>query len=132
MLVRHKEEQMRVFRRAVLAAIVAVMIGGTVALASGGVNITPSSPKAAATLKGPCDEAEHANDPKCNGVQVAEDRSQTREHEGAEDMDSRSNEVEAQDDSGRSTEVEAGEDNGGSGHSDPDHEGSGRNHSEDN
>jgi hypothetical protein len=104
--------------RAILAAMVAVMVGGTVALASGGVDVLPSSSQAATDVKGPCDEAEHANDARCNGAQVPEDRNEAPEQRGAEDKDhsagsSHSGEMEPGDDDGGAAELESGDDNGG-------------------
>ncbi|HEX3325388.1 MAG TPA: hypothetical protein VHV50_00180 [Actinomycetota bacterium] len=151
---------MRMLSKAILAALVAVMIGGTIALASGGTGVTPSpstmasSERAvpsttAADVKGPCDEAEHANDARCDGAQVPEDRNDdnggVHEQEGPDDSGHHSSteistgnsgprggEIEAGDDSGHSTEMEAGDDSGRGSDNSGHHRGSGRNHSEDN
>jgi hypothetical protein len=56
-----------------------VLIGGVSALTlAGGANWAamaagPSNTPAVQDVKGPCDEAEHANDPQCAGSQVQED-----------------------------------------------------------
>ena len=133
---------MKMLSRAILVALAAVMIAGTIAYASGGHSFSPStgtaasrvSPgaKSAADVKGPCDEAEHAADARCNGVQAsednrAEDRNDDRgginEQDGPDDSGNHSlstvhsddssehrTELEAQDNSGRSGKVEAADD----------------------
>jgi hypothetical protein len=155
---------MKLLGKAILAALVAVVIGGTIALASGGVSNSPSpsttatstsvtsSPTTREDVKGPCDEAEHANEARCDGAQVpgdnngVEDRNDDRNgiHEqerpddsghhstvGSDDNRGRSGEMEAGDDSGRSDN--SGDDSGrsdNSGHGSDDGS-SGRNHPED-
>jgi hypothetical protein len=115
---------MKVLSKAILAALVAVMIGGTIALASAGSAVATSS-RTADQVKGPCDEAEHANDARCDGIQVPEDRNSVHAGGGADDRgqtheretgdnSGRSGEMEARDNSGRS-EIEAGDDSGRSG-----------------
>ena len=104
---------MKVFSRAILAALVAVMIGGTIALASGG-GAVPSPSSTAVDVKGPCDEAEHANDARCDGIQIPEDRNSVQP--GGDDDDSgQTLETETGDDSGHSGEMEVGDDSGRSG-----------------
>jgi hypothetical protein len=94
---------MKVLSKAILAALVAVMIGGTIAYASGGHSVSPSpgmttsvSPSGRTMdVQGPCDQAEHGNTAGCNGVQVREDnrraedrnddRDQIQEQEGPDD-----------------------------------------------
>jgi len=56
----------------VLAAVLAVGVGVAVAAGTnGGSSSDPAS--TVVDVKGPCDEAEHANDPECTGAQVPED-----------------------------------------------------------
>lgn len=74
-----------------LPLVVALAIGGGVAVAAGtgGGSSDPAgnttgtigtttdagvATEPAADVKGPCDEAEHANDPRCSGAQVPEDQ----------------------------------------------------------
>ena len=57
----------------ILATVLAVGTG--VAIAAGGNGGSSSDPATTTVVdvKGPCDEAEHAGDPECAGVQVPED-----------------------------------------------------------
>jgi hypothetical protein len=148
--------------------LAAVMIAGTIAYASGGQSVSRSQeaaanrasagPRTAADVKGPCDEAEHANDARCNGIQVAEnnrrdrdrndDRDGLHEQEGPDDSGHHSAstvgsdnssehapEMETGDDSGRAGEVEGRDDSshhsGDSGRQSQTHGSSGRDHPED-
>jgi hypothetical protein len=74
---------MSTISKTLLAVLVGVLVGGaTLVMASPGGKSSPKSmaPAAATTttptadVKGPCDEAEHANDPRCAGPQQPEDR----------------------------------------------------------
>jgi hypothetical protein len=160
---------MKILSRAILVALAAVMIAGTIAYASAGHSFSPSTgtaasrvsasgAKSAADVKGPCEEAEHAEDARCNGVQLpednqrAEDRNDDRgginDQEGpdesgnhslstvnSDDSSEHGTELEVQDDSGRSGKVEAADDtshhSGNSGPGSHDHGLSGRDHQED-
>ena len=56
----------------VLATVLAVGVGVAVAAGTnGGSSSDPAT--TVVDVKGPCDEAEHANDPECAGAQVPED-----------------------------------------------------------
>ncbi|MEA2508537.1 MAG: hypothetical protein QOG21_619 [Actinomycetota bacterium] len=98
---------MKMLSKAILAALVAVMIGGTIAYASGGHSVSPSpamtaksvspSPGMAKDVQGLCDEAEHAGDARCNGVQAQEDN---RRAEDRNDDRNGIQEQEGPDDSG--------------------------------
>jgi hypothetical protein len=160
---------MKMLSRAILVALAAVMIAGTIAYASGGHSFSPSTgtdasrvsasgAKSGADVKGPCEEAEHADDPRCKGVQVSEDNQRADDrnddrggingHEGADDSENHSlstvtsddssehgTQLEAGDHSGRSREAEAGDDSshhsGNSGPRSQDDGPSGRDHHQD-
>jgi hypothetical protein len=74
---------MSTISKKLLAVFVGILVGGAayVMAAPGDSTSLPSAFPAAATtsttgtvdLRGPCDEAEHANDPRCAGPQVPED-----------------------------------------------------------
>ena len=74
---------MSTMSKTLLAVFVGILVGGAayVMAAPGDSTSLPSAVPAAATtsttgtvdLRGPCDEAEHANDPRCAGPQVPED-----------------------------------------------------------
>ena len=56
----------------ILATVLAVGVGVAVAAGTnGGSSSDPAS--TVIDVKGPCDEAEHANDPRCAGAQIPED-----------------------------------------------------------
>ena len=85
-----------------LLAVAATMLvagGAYAATAPKGNDPAPAAP--AADVKGPCDEAEHANDPRCAGAQVpednatqAEDRNQNEaEHHHANGDDNQAKDV---------------------------------------
>jgi hypothetical protein len=160
---------MKMLSRAILVALAAVMIAGTIAYASGGHSVSPSGGTSASRIsasgatdatdvKGSCDEAVHANDARCSGLQVseenqrAEDRNDDQgginEQEGPDDSGNHSpstvtsddnaehgSEMEPGDDSGRFGGIEAGDDSGhhsgNSGRGSHDHGLSGRDHRED-
>jgi hypothetical protein len=54
------------------ALVLALGVGAAVAATTGGSS-DPAGSAAVLDVKGPCDEAEHANDPECAGPQVPED-----------------------------------------------------------
>jgi hypothetical protein len=160
---------MKMLSRAILMSLAALMIAGTIAYASGGQSVSPPGGTAAgrvsalgatdpSDLKGRCDEAEHANDARCNGVHVSDDneraegrnddRGGINEQEGADDSGNHSastvtsdngaehaSEMERGDDSGHSREMEAADDSSqhsdNSGPGSHDHGLSGRDHPED-
>ena len=62
---------MRIVPKAVIAGLTAVLLGAGASLALGTARDEPV--RASRDVKGPCDEAEHANDPRCTGRQVPED-----------------------------------------------------------
>jgi hypothetical protein len=66
---------MRIWKKGIIgvASAAAIATGGIAAFAANGTQPTPQ-PTTSVDVKGPCDEAEHANDPRCNGTQVPEDR----------------------------------------------------------
>lgn len=54
--------------------VAAVAVGGTVAYAlDGGSSGGSTTPTSQVDVSGPCDEAEHANDPRCTGAQAGDD-----------------------------------------------------------
>jgi hypothetical protein len=66
---------MTTIAKVLIAAVLAVGIGGGVAIAQA----SNGRDDPAGEVRGPCDEAEHANDPRCNGavaprVERGEDR----------------------------------------------------------
>jgi len=90
---------MSTISKTLLAVLVGVLVGGAtyVMAAPGGKSSLRTMAPAAATtatrtvdLKGPCDEAERANDPRCAGPQRPEDRpnhdrNQAGDHQVADD-----------------------------------------------
>src|SRR4051812_6570816 len=107
---------MSTISKTLLAVLVGVLVGGaTFVMASPGGKSSPksASPAAATTttravdVKGPCDEAEHANDPRCAGPQQPEDRP-NHDRNQADDND-------VADDEGPSHDL--GDDNPGERHS---------------
>jgi hypothetical protein len=73
---------MSTMSKTLLAVLVGILVGGAAYVMAAPADKTSSTavPAAATTttstvdLRGPCDEAEHANDPRCAGPQVREDR----------------------------------------------------------
>ena len=81
---------MSTIAKVLIAAVLAVGVGGGVAVAqaSGGRDDPPGE------VRGPCDEAEHANDPRCAGIAASaqqrepraranDDRQRRNRHRGA-------------------------------------------------
>ena len=68
--------------KTLLAALATMLVAGAAYAATtpsdGSTSTTPTP--AATDVKGPCDEAEHANDPRCAGAQVREDRPNADRH----------------------------------------------------
>ena len=83
---------MTTIAKILIAAVLAVGIGGGVAIAQA----SNGRDDPAGDVRGPCDEAEHANDPRCNGAattttrvergedrpRVNDDRRRRRGHRG--------------------------------------------------
>ena len=63
----------RTLKLAVLAGLLLLVAAGIATAAVTLSDETPTSPATVTDVKGPCDEAEHANDPECAGPQVPED-----------------------------------------------------------
>jgi hypothetical protein len=61
---------MSIWKKTLLMMVAAMTIGGGVSLAAGGAPSPATS--TSVDVKGPCDEAEHANDPECAGPQIPE------------------------------------------------------------
>ena len=83
----------------ILAALLAAFaVGGGLALATGGgsssgIDLTGSTTEIGTTtgdeagdISGPCDEAEHANDPRCTGVTVPGSDDDNRDDDGPGDI----------------------------------------------
>src|SRR3954463_13836068 len=72
---REKEDPMGIWRKGIIGVASAAVIstGAIAAFATNGTQPTPQR-TTSVDVKGPCDEAEHANDPRCDGAQVPEDR----------------------------------------------------------
>jgi hypothetical protein len=66
---------MRIWKKGIIGVASAAVIatGAIGAFAANGTQPAPQ-PTTSVDVKGPCDEAEHANDPRCDGTQVPEDR----------------------------------------------------------
>jgi hypothetical protein len=66
---------MRIWKKGIIGVASAAVIatGAIAAFAANGTQPAPQ-PTTSVDVKGPCDEAEHANDPRCDGTQVPEDR----------------------------------------------------------
>jgi hypothetical protein len=99
---------MSTLTKTLLAVLATTLVGGAayVAAAPADRNTTPSAP-AAADVKGPCDEAEHAADPRCAAPQVPEDNPnhvENRDQSKAEDSQAARDDNQAED---------AGDDNQG-------------------
>lgn len=73
---------MSTMSKTLLAVLVGVLVGGaTYVMAAPSERTSSTSPAATTTrtvdVSGPCDEAEHASDPRCAGPQRPEDNAQT-------------------------------------------------------
>src|SRR3954453_3874733 len=66
---------MSTFTKTLVAVFTAILVGGAAYVAAATTNDSPQVTPAA-DVKGPCDELEHANDPRCAGPQVPEDNDQ--------------------------------------------------------
>jgi hypothetical protein len=105
---------MNTISKTLLAVLVGVLVGGAAYVMAAPADKTTSStvpgatPAAATTtvdLRGPCDEAEHANDPRCAGPQQAEDNN------GRGGLDDGPNHDVGDDHGGLRHEAEPGDDN---------------------
>src|SRR3954454_5672434 len=94
---REKEDPMGIWKKGIIGIASAAVIstGAIAAFATNGTQPSPQ-PSTSVDVKGPCDEAEHANDARCDGAQVPEDRNGV---------------LDRNDDKG--AQAEAGDDNGG-------------------
>src|SRR2546425_770632 len=111
-----KEEQgMKTWKKVLIGSVSALTLGGGANWAAQAAS--PSKAKVE-DVRGPCDEAEHANHPQCAAAQAREDngrgedvlgreaeqgddRGQDREAEGADDNSGPSENAGTSDDSGR-------------------------------
>jgi hypothetical protein len=81
---------MSTLTKTLLATLAITLAGGAafVMASPGDKSSSPAAPAAATVdVKGPCDEAEHANDPRCTGPQVPEDNANHVEHHHANRVD---------------------------------------------
>ena len=128
---------MRIWKKGIIGVASAAVIatGAIAAFAANGTQPAPQ-PTTSVDVKGPCDEAEHANDPRCDGTQAPEDRPGT----GVDAANDDGPDHEANDDNGGvnganddGPDHDANDDNGGedehSGPSDSSGPGSGEDHS---
>jgi hypothetical protein len=124
----------KVLRVGVIAAAFALTAWiGVVALAQSSTTAPTTGPTTSSPavddgdqFKGPCDEAEHAGDPECQGVTLVP------EDNGADDNGG-NGQMEPGDDNGGQGEIEPGDDNGGQGEIEPgdDNGGQGENEGDD-
>jgi len=74
------------FNKLLLVLVTVLAVGVGVAVAAGTNGGSSSGPaNTVVDVKGPCDEAEHANDPECPGAQVPEDNNADEQGEDAND-----------------------------------------------
>jgi len=126
---RQEVGSMKAWKKAAIGAVAALTIAGGANLAAmaAGSDDTPT----VVDVRGPCDEAEHANDPQCATPQLREDQARERERgddrgreqeqpgreteneNDADDRDENEAEHEADDDSGRGSENEGPSDRSG-------------------
>jgi peptidoglycan DL-endopeptidase RipA len=69
---------MSTLTKTLVAVVATMLVGGAAYVAAAPTN--PAAKQAAADVKGPCDEAEHAADPRCASPQVPEDNPNPVEH----------------------------------------------------
>jgi hypothetical protein len=93
---------MKAWKKVLIGAVSVTTLGIGANLAASAARGTDDSP-AVVDVSGPCDEAEHATDPRCDGTQVAEDQ-RGREDEARGREDEAENEA---DDHGMEDENEA-------------------------
>ena len=76
---------MKAWKKVLIAAVSVTTLGIGANLAASATRGADDSP-AVVDVSGPCDEAEHATDPRCDGTQVADDqRGREDEARGRED-----------------------------------------------
>ena len=122
---------MRRYIRIAVAIAAIVMLAGAAFAATGG-EPTPLASSGVGDVSGPCDEAEHANDPRCTGPQRPEDDNAGLgdttgfDDDGADDISGPCDEAEHANDP-RCTGSQPADDNSGpgSGHDDDDNSGPG-------
>jgi hypothetical protein len=74
------------FNKILLIVALVLAVGTGVAIAAGTNGGSSSDPATTVVdVKGPCDEAEHANDPECAGAQVPEDNDADEQGEDRND-----------------------------------------------
>jgi hypothetical protein len=66
--------EVQIFRKLMIGAVTVLVIGAGASFAANAASPDVQPARFVQDVKGPCDEAEHANDPQCAGVQVREDR----------------------------------------------------------
>ncbi len=71
---------MSTLTKTLLAVAATMLVAGGAYAATTPAGQDPAQAPAAADLRGPCDEAEHATDPRCTGAQVPEDRHNEAQH----------------------------------------------------
>lgn len=71
---------MSTLMKTLLAVAAAMLVGGVAYAATAPAGHHAATAPATTDVKGPCDEAEHAKDPRCAGPQVPEDRHNEAEH----------------------------------------------------
>jgi hypothetical protein len=112
---------MRIWKRGIIGVASAAVIA-TGAIAAFAANGTQPAPQRTTSVdvKGPCDEAEHANDANCDGAQVREDRPGA----GIDAVNDDGPNHDANDDKGAEGEHSDPSDSSGSGSGGEDHSGS--------
>lgn len=71
---------MSTLMKTLLAVAATMLVGGVAYAATAPAGHHAATAPATTDVKGPCDEAEHAKDPRCAGRQVPEDRHDEAEH----------------------------------------------------
>ena len=97
------------FNKIIVVALAVLALGAGAALAAsrgggsddpvGPTTSTPAPKSTVEDVKGPCDEAEHANDPRCAGAQIPED------NDAAENEDANHDNGQADDDAAENEDV---------------------------
>ncbi|MGH3016555.1 MAG: hypothetical protein ACRDNN_16545, partial [Gaiellaceae bacterium] len=77
-----RRKEMTTIAKVLIAAVLAVGIGGGVAIAEA----SNGRDDPAGDVRGPCDEAEHANDPRCTGIAPATTTTVGDDDEAGEDV----------------------------------------------
>jgi hypothetical protein len=111
--------RMKTWKKVVIGAVSALTIAGGANLAAMAAGSDDTA--TVVDVRGPCDEAEHANDPQCATPQVREDQARERERgdDRGREQEQRGREAEneaeheADDNSGRGSENEGPSDRSG-------------------